>query len=177
MLLVCEHTSEPATIQEALSYPDWRKAMDAEFQALIKNKTWDLVPYSEDMNVVTNKWVFIVKYKADGSIERFKARLVAKGFQQLASVDFFETFSPVVKASTIRVIFLLVVTYGWDVQQVDANNAFLNGTLQEIIFMVQPKGFEDSAWPHHVCKLKKALYGFKQALRAWFDRLKTALLD
>ena len=89
--------------------------MNAEFQALIKNETWDLVPYSEDMNIVTNKWVFKVKYKADGLVDRFKARLVAKGFQQLAGVDFFETFSPVVKASTIRVIFSLAVTHGWDV--------------------------------------------------------------
>ena len=111
MLLVCEHTSKPTTVQEALSHPDWWKAMDAEFQVLINNETWDLVPYSEDMNVVTKKWVFRVKYKADGLVDRFKARLVAKGFQQLAGIAFFETFSPVVKASTIRVIFSLAVTH------------------------------------------------------------------
>ena len=81
------------------------------------------------MNVVHNKWVFRVKYKADGTVERLKARLVAKGFQQLAGVDFFETFSPVVKPCTIRVVFCLAVTYGWEIQQVDVNNAFLNGTL------------------------------------------------
>ena len=151
--------------------------MNAEFQALLKNQTWDLVPFQEDMNIVTNKWVFRVKYKADGSVDRFKARLVAKGFQQVAGIDFFETFSPLVKAFTIRVIFSLAVTNGWDIQQVDVNNAFLNGTLQETIFMVQPEGFEDSYKLTHVYKLKKALYGLKQAPRAWFDRLKTALLD
>ena len=129
MLLVCDDTTEPATVQEALSHPEWKKVMHAEFQALIKNKTWDLVPYSEDMNVVTNKWVFRVKYKADGSMDRFKVRLVAKKFQQLASIDFFETFSPIVKASIITVIFSLDVIDGWNVQQVDVNNAFVNGTL------------------------------------------------
>ena len=112
MLLLCEHISEPATVQEALSHPEWKQAINAEFQALLKNHTWDLVPYQEDMNIVTNKWVFRVKYKVDGSVDRYKARLVAKGFQQLAGIDVFETFSPVVKASTIRVIFSLVVTHG-----------------------------------------------------------------
>ena len=177
MLLICEQISEPATIQETSSHPEWKQAMNVEFQALLRNQTWDLVPYQEDMNIVTNKWVFRVKYKADDSVDRFKTRLVAKGFQQLAGIDFFENYSPVVKASTIRVIFSLVVTHGQDIQQVDVNNAFLNDTLQETIFMVQPEGFEDSSKPTHVCQLKKALYGLKQAPRAWFDRLKTALLD
>ena len=177
MLLLCEHISEPTTVSEALSSPDWKKAMEAEFQALIRNDTWELVPYTDDMNVVTNKWVFRVKYNADGSVDRFKARLVAKGFQQLAGVDFLETFSPVVKSCTIRIVFSLAVSQGWDVQQIDINNAFLNGTLQEKIFMRQPEGFADASKPHHVCRLKKALYGLKQAPRAWFECLKTALLD
>ena len=115
MVLICEHITEPATVQEALSHPGWKSAMDAEFQALQRNKTWDLVPYNEDMNVVHNKWVFRVKYKADGTVERLKARLVAKGFQQLVGVDFFETFSPMVKPCTIRVVFCLAVTYGWEI--------------------------------------------------------------
>ena len=95
----------------------------------------------------------------------------------MAGIEFFETFSPIVKPSTIRVIFSLVVTNKWDIQQVDVNNAFLNGTLQETIFMVQLEGFIDPDRPQHVCKLKKALYGLKQVPRAWFDHLKTAFLD
>ena len=87
----------------------------------------------------------------------------------MVGVDFLETFSPVVKPSIMRVIFSLVVTNGWGIQQVDINNAFLNGTLQEKKFILQPKGFEDQARPQHVCRLKKALYDLKQALRAWFD--------
>ena len=93
------------------------------------NDTWDLVPYTKDMNVVINKWVFRVKYKADGTVDRFKARLMAKGFQQLAGLDFLDTFSLVVKSSAIRVVFSLAVTNGWDIQQIDNNNAFLNGTF------------------------------------------------
>ena len=135
------------------------------------------MPYTEDMNVVTNKWVFRVKYKVDGTVDRFKACLMAKGFQQLAGVDFLDTFSPVVKSSTVRVVFSLAVTNGWDIQQIDINNAFLNGTLQEKILMLQPEGFEDGTKPHHMCRLHKPLYGLKQAPRAWFDCLKTTLLD
>ena len=98
--------------------------------------------------------------------------MVAKGFQQTPEIDFIETFSPVVKASTIRIIFTLAVTRGWDIQQVDINNAFLNGDLQEEVFMNQLEGFIDPTKPTYVCKLRKALYGLKQKPRAWFDKLK-----
>lgn len=143
-----------------------------EFQALVKNDTWQLVSLTFDTNVVANKWVFRVKYKVDGSLDKFKARLVAKGFQQTAGLDYFETFSPVVKPSTIIVMFSLAATYGWDVQQIDVDNTFLNGDLQENVSMMQPEGFEDKYRPTHVCRLRKALYGLKQAPRAWFDKLK-----
>ena len=105
MSFLCENSIEPTTVQEALFHPEWKKAMEAEFQALMKNDTWDLVPYTKDMNVMTNKWVFRVKYKSDGTGHRFKACLVAKRFQQMAGVDFLDTFSPIVKPSTVRVIF------------------------------------------------------------------------
>ena len=96
-------------------------------------------------------------------MDKYKARLVARGFQQTPSVDFFETFNQVVRASTIRIIFTLAVSRGWDIQQIDINNAFLNGDLHEDVFMSQPDGFVDQAKPTYVCKLHKALYGLKQA--------------
>lgn len=110
-------------------------------------------------------------------MQHYKARLMATGFQQSPGFDYFETFSPVSKPATIRVILALVVSYGWDIQQVDINNAFLNGDLNETMCMAQPVGFIDSSRPTHVCKLQKALYGLKQAPRAWFDKLKGAMIQ
>ncbi|KAK6141700.1 hypothetical protein DH2020_024563 [Rehmannia glutinosa] len=108
--------------------------MDAEYSALVRNQTWELVPRQPHMNVVDNKWVFRIKYNSDGSIQRHKARLVAKGFQQQPGIDFFETFSPVVKPTTIRVMLTLAVTYNWDIQQIDIDNAFLNGSIDEEVW-------------------------------------------
>ena len=113
------------------------------------------------MKVVDNKSVFRIKYHTDGSIQRYKACLVAKRFQQIPGVDFFETFSPVIKPCTIRVIFTLTVTHNCDIQQVDINNAFLNGELHEVVYMSQPAGFVHPSKPDHVCKLEKALYHLK----------------
>ena len=116
--------------------------------------------------------MFKTKYRADGTLERRKARLVTRGFQQKAGLDYEETFSPVVKASTIRIILTLAVHYNWQVRQMDINNAFLNGYLKEAVFMYQPEGFEDLSKPDHICRLTKAIYGLKQAL----ERLKNALI-
>jgi len=129
------------------------------------------------MNLIGCKWVFRTKYKADGSILKHKACLVAKGFLQTPGIDYLETFSPVVKAPIIRVLFALAVHFGWDIQQVDINNVFLNGELVEDVYMTQPTGFVDSNFPSYVCKLKKSLYGLKQAPRAWYLKLKYALQD
>lgn len=174
---MCELESEPLSISEALSNPEWKNAMSSEYAALLRNNTWELVPFEQSMHVVQNRWVFRVKHKADGSVERLKARLVAKGFQQTPGLDFFETYSPVIKPSTLKVVFTLAVTYNWDIQQVDVNNAFLNGTLKETVFMRQPEGFIDNSKPNHVCLLKKALYSLRQAPRAWYDQLSNALLQ
>jgi histone deacetylase 1/2 len=121
-----------------------------------------------------------VKENPDGSINKYKARLVAKGFHQHAGSDFTETFSPVVKPVTVRIVLTLAVTHRWTIQQIDVNNAFLNGTLEEEVYMQQPPGFEASDKTLDktlVCKLNKAIYGLKQAPRAWFDKLKSALLQ
>nr|KYP50444.1 Retrovirus-related Pol polyprotein from transposon TNT 1-94 [Cajanus cajan] len=167
---------EPETTYEALENPEWKKAMIAEFKALMMNKTWTLVPYQGQKNIIDCKWVFKTKYKADGTIERRKARLVAKGFQQTLGLDYDETFSPVIKAITVRIILSIAVHFNWEIRQMDINNAFLNGELKETVFMRQPEGFLDKSRPQHICKLTKAIYGLKQAPRSWYDRLRNALL-
>jgi len=114
-----------------------------EFSALLRNKTWVLVPFDGTQKLVDYKWVYKTKFKADGFVLKHKARLVAKGFQQVAGVDYTETFSPVIKPTTIRIIFIIAFTFNWDVKQLDVNNAFLNGYLQEDVYMKQPEGFID----------------------------------
>ncbi|KAH9671623.1 retrovirus-related pol polyprotein from transposon RE1 [Citrus sinensis] len=167
---------EPDTVEEALEDQRWCQAMKDEYDALMKNNTWILVPNTSEQKVVDNKWVFRVKYNTDGSVAKHKARLVAKGFQQVAGVDYFKTFSPVVKPATVRVVLSLAAMNGWKIRQVDINNAFLNGDLVEDVFMKQPEGFINVHKPGHICKLNKALYGLKQAPRAWFDKLKETLI-
>lgn len=131
----------------------------------------------KDKKAIGCKWVFKLKENPDGTINKHKARLVAKGFLQQYGFDFTETFSPVVKPTTIRVIITIALSRNWIMHQLDINNAFLNGVLQEEVYMSQPPGFEDTKAPTHVCKLHKALYGLKQAPRAWFDRLRSILIS
>jgi histone deacetylase 1/2 len=145
--------------------------MDTEYQALAKNQTWHLVPRPKGKNIVGCKWVYKIKRKADGSVDRYKARLVAKGFKQKYGIDYEETFSPVVKAATIRLILSIAVSRGWSLRQLDVQNAFLHGLLDEEVYMLQPPVYIDKRHPTYVCKLDKALYGLKQAPRAWHARL------
>ena len=168
-------TAEPRHFQAALGIPHWRAAMEQEFQALLKNDTWQLVPPVSGVNIIDSKWVFKVKRHADGSIERYKARLVAKGFKQRYGLDYEDTFSPVIKPTTIRLLLSLAVTRGWFLRQLDVQNAFLHGVLEEEVYMRQPPGFVDPARPNHLCRLFKALYGLKQAPRAWHARLGSVL--
>ncbi|KAK1651002.1 hypothetical protein QYE76_068807 [Lolium multiflorum] len=168
-------TAEPRHFRAALGIPHWRAAMEQEYDALIKNNTWRLVAPRSGVNIIDSKWVFKVKRHANGNIERFKARLVAKGFKQRYGLDYEDTFSPVVKPTTIRLLLSLAVTRGWHLRQLDIQNAFLNGILEEEVFMRQPPGFEDPTRPHHLCYLVKALYGLKQAPRAWHARLASVL--
>ena len=175
VLLADKSTSqEPQTTQEAMLSPLWCAAMNEELSALMRNKTWSLVPAPVNRTIVGCKWVFKIKRNSDGSVSRYKARLVAKGFHQQAGFDFSETFSPVAKPVTIRVILTIALYNNWQIKQLDVNNAFLNGTLQEEVFMEQPPGFIQN--PNLVCKLHKALYGLKQAPRAWFDKLTHTLV-
>lgn len=118
-----------------------------------------------------------MKTNSDGTLDKLKARLVARGFEHYAGVDFLETLCPVVKTSTIRFVFSLAATKGWNVQQLDVNNAFLNGVLDDTIFATQPIWFEYKLHPGYVCHLKKSLYGLRQAPSAWYATLKSSLLE
>ncbi|CAN1152027.1 Retrovirus-related Pol polyprotein from transposon TNT 1-94, partial [Linum perenne] len=164
----------PSTVQDALKHPKWRQAVIDELQALQKNQTWDLVTLPIGKKTVSCKWVFTVKYMSDGTIERFKARLVARGFTQTYGIDYEETFAPVAKLNTIRVLLSLAVNLDWDLSQLDVKNAFLNGELTEEVFMSPPPGMDVG---RKVCKLKKALYGLKQSPRAWFERFTKAVIS
>ena len=137
--------------------------MREEMSALEKNKTWEIVERSKGKNIVDCKWIFTLKYKVDGSLERHKARLVAKGYTQTYEVDYQETFAPVAKMNTVRILLSLVVHYNWQLLQYDVKNAFLHGDLDEEIYMNIPPGFEGNTG-NKVCKLKKALYGLKDLL-------------
>ncbi|PKU87515.1 Retrovirus-related Pol polyprotein from transposon TNT 1-94 [Dendrobium catenatum] len=160
--------SDPTSYNEANKLLEWRKAMAAEFLALQRQETWQLVPAPINKQILGCKWTFRTKLHADGSIARHKARLVALGNQQEYGLDYVETFSPVAKLPTIRVLFTVALYHDWKIHQLDVENAFLHGDIQETVYMRQPKGFEDPANPHHVCLLKKAIYGLKQAPRQWY---------
>jgi hypothetical protein len=168
---------EPTCFSTAVKIPEWQNAMQQEFNASLQNQPWSLVPHSAARNIVGCKWVFKLKRKVDGSIERHKARLVAKGFHQQEGVDFGETYSPVLKPTTIRTVLSVTYSAGWSIRQIDTQNAFLHGFLFEEVFMTRPPGFSDPDKPSHVCKLQKAIYGLKQAPRAWFSQLANKLID
>lgn len=135
--------------------------MNEEYKALIRNKTWTLATFPVGKKLIGYKWVHKLKRNTDGSIARYKAILVAKGYDQASGFDFSEIFSSLVKPTTIKIILSLADTNGWIVSQLDVNNVFLNGDLDEEFFMIQPLGFEVYSNQHLVCKLSKALYGLK----------------
>ncbi|CAI7849252.1 unnamed protein product [Closterium sp. NIES-53] len=167
---------EPATLKEALESSDaeeWKKAMESELKSIEENDTWELVELPEGRKAITSKWLFKIKSDADGKIERYKSRLVAKGYQQKEKVDYKELFAPVVKPTTLRTLLAGAAIKGWVVKQMDVTTAFLNGVLEEEIFMAQPEGFDDGSG--RVLRLKKALYGLKQAPRQWYLKLRGVL--
>ncbi|CAI7863048.1 unnamed protein product [Closterium sp. NIES-53] len=167
---------EETTLKEALESSDaeeWKKAMESELKSIEENGRWELVELPEGRKAITSKWLFKIKSDADGKIERYKSRLVAKGYQQKEKVDYKELFAPVVKLTTLRTLLAGAAIKGWVVKQMDVTTAFLNGVLEEEIFMAQPKGFDDGSG--RVLKLKKALYGLKQAPRQWYLKLRGVL--
>jgi hypothetical protein len=161
-------SDEPCDHHEAVKDSRWKKAMDQEYAALLKNETWHLVLCRSGANIIECKWVYKIKRKADESINRYKAMLVAKGFKQRYGIDYDDTFSLVVKATTIKLIFSVGVSRGWSIRKLDVQNVFLHGILEEEIYMRQPPRYESKESSHLVCKLDKAIYSLKQAPRVWF---------
>ncbi|CAI7742466.1 unnamed protein product [Closterium sp. NIES-53] len=161
-----------STLKEALESSDaeeWKKAMESELKSIEENGTWELVELPEGQKAITSKWLFKIKSDANGKIERYKSRLVAKGYQQKEK----GLFAPVVKPTTLRTLLAGTAIKGWVVKQMDVTTAFLNGVLEEEIFMAQPEGFDDGSGK--VLRLKKALYGLKQAPRQWYLKLRGVL--
>ncbi|PKU66380.1 Retrovirus-related Pol polyprotein from transposon TNT 1-94 [Dendrobium catenatum] len=179
--LVHEQTSQqqpkdPTSYSEAVKHAHWRQAMSDEFLALQRQGTWTLVSPPKS-SVLGCKWTYRTKHLADGSIAKYKARLVALGNHQEFGLDYNETFSPVAKLPTIRILLTIALHYDWQVHQLDVDNAFLHGTLTETVYMNQPKGFIDPTYPNHVCRLNKALYGLKQAPRQWYNTFTAYLIS
>ena len=165
----------PNRVQEALLDPKWSQAIKAEMEALEKSKTWALVPLPKGKKTVGCRWVFSIKHKANGSIERYKARLVAKGYTQKYGIDYQETFSPVAKLNTVRVLLSPAANLNWSLHQFDVKNAFLHGDLDEEVYMDIPPRYTTSSKTEVMCKLQKALYGLKQSLRTWFGQFSLAM--
>ena len=162
---------DPEKFEEAIKEEKWRKAMEAEIKSINDNNTWELVDLPDGAKVIGVKWIFKTKFNEKGDIDKFKAKLVAKGFHQTHGVDFHEVFAPVARWDTIRLILGLAAQQGWIVQQLDVKSAFLHGELNEDVYVEQPKGFECREEEGKVYKLNKALYGLRQAPRAWYSRI------
>ncbi|KAD6795802.1 hypothetical protein E3N88_06698 [Mikania micrantha] len=162
---------DPVTYLEAAGKVEWQQAMKEEMAALKKNNTWELTNLPEGKNAVGVKWTFKTKVGPDGRITRYKARLVAKGYSQIEGIDYTETFAPVARFETIRVIIAIAAHHGWKLHQLDVKTAFLNGELNEEIYVQQPEGFISKGCEEKVYKLRKALYGLKQAPRAWYSKI------
>ncbi|WJZ95359.1 hypothetical protein VitviT2T_014135 [Vitis vinifera] len=164
---------EPQTYREASTDPLWQIAMKEKLDALTKNHTWDLVTLPPGQSVVGCKWIYKIKTRSDGSVERYKARLVAKGFTQEYGIDYEETFAPIARISSVRALLAVAAARKWDLFQMDVKYAFFNGDLSEEVYMQPPPGL--SIESNKVCHLRRALYGLKQAPRAWFAKFSSTI--
>ena len=171
----------PQNLKEALTSPDaifWKEAVNDEMKSLIYNRTWKLVDLPSGCKIIGCNWVLRKQLKPDGSIDKFKVRLVAKGFKQKVDLDFFDTFSPVTRIISIRLLIAIAAAiFDLKIHQMDVKTVFLNGELKEEIFMDKPKGFVELGQESKVCKLTKSLYGSKQAPRQWHEKFDFYMIE
>src|SRR3954447_3450750 len=175
-VMLLDH-DEPTNYEEAMVSPDsakWLEAMKSEMGSMYENKVWTLVDLPEGRQAIENKWIFKKKTDADGNVTVYKARLVAKGFRQIQGIDYDENFSLVAKLKSVRILLAIAAYYGYEIWQMDVKTVFLNGDIDEELYMMQPKGFVDPKDSNKVCKLQRSIYGLKQASRSWnqcFDKV------
>jgi hypothetical protein len=163
--------SEPSTFEEATGRHVWRDAMMEEYNSIMKNDVWEIVPRPEGKSVVISRLLYKLKFATDGNIEKYKSRFVARGFSQVEGVDYDETFAPIARYTSINSVIYIAAEMGWKIHQMDVKTAFLNGLIQNEVYIEQPLGFEVHGRDSHVCRLKKALYGLKQAPKAWYSMI------
>ena len=167
---------EPTTFEEATQKKQWKEAMIEEHQSIMKNDVWEIVPRPKKKSVVTSKWVYKIKHIANGSVGKYKARFVARGFSQKGGEDYDETFAHVTRYTSIRAIMSLAASMGWSLHQMDVKTTFLNGSIEEEVYIEQPQGFEVHSRDTHVCRLKKSSYGLKQDPSARYARIDIYLM-
>ncbi|PHT32531.1 TMV resistance protein N [Capsicum baccatum] len=170
---------EPRTFKEAMSSSDssfWKEAVNSEIDSILSNHTWELVDLPSGNKPLVSKWIFKRKMKTDGTIDKYKARLVVKGFNQKEGLDYFDTYSPVTRITSVRMLIALAAVYDLQIHQIDVKTAFLNGELEEEIYMEQPEGFVVPGKENKVCKLVKSLYGLKQAPKQWHAKFDQTML-
>src|SRR4051812_37492124 len=176
-VMLVDNTDDPVTYEEAMMSPNsnkWQEAMKSEIGSMYENHVWTLVDLPDGRKAVENKWIFKKKTDVDGNVTVYKARLVAKGFRQIQGVDYDETFSPVAKLKSVRILLAIAAYYDYEMWQMDVKTAFLNGDIDEELYMVQPTCFVDPKDANKVCKLQRSIYGLKQASRSWnqhFDKV------
>ncbi|KAJ9556796.1 LOW QUALITY PROTEIN: hypothetical protein OSB04_011410 [Centaurea solstitialis] len=172
--------SEPKTYREAVTSsegPQWKEAIKSEIDSILQNHTWELVDLPPGCKPLGYRWMFKKKMKADGTIDKYKARLVIKGYRQKEGLDYFDTYLPVTRITSIRLVLAIAAIRNLQIHQMDVKTAFLNGELDEEIYMEQPEGFVAKGKENKVCKLVKSLYGLKQAPKQLHQKFDQAMLE
>lgn len=183
--------TDPNSFNQAVVSSHWVDAMNVELEALERNETWEVTSLPPNRKAIECKWIYKTKFKADGSIDKYKARLVILGYKQKYGIDYVETFAPVAKMTTVRALLAVAAIKDWHVHQLDVSNAFLNGELEEVIYMKLPRGYkkqgsrisigdlssQNDGDEQLVCRLKKSLYGLRQASRNWHHKLAITLVS
>jgi len=168
---------QPTCFEEAIKEENWVQVMDEEIDSIDKNDTWDLVELLEDQDCIGVKWAYKTKFNEKGEVEKHKARLVAKDFSQQPGVDYSETFAPVARLDTTRVVLATVVQNRWKIYQMDVKSAFLKGILEEEVYVEKPLGYVIEGHEDKFYRLKKSLYGLKKAPRVWYSRIDSYLIS